>query len=95
MPDDRVSDLDVCLQEIRGLKKLMEKIDSQLRKPEVKSKDQLWTVGEVAEYLHKSKGTIQSHYQGRTDFPRSKKIGNARYWRPEEIIAWARGRRIH
>lgn len=72
------------------LKQLLTELNQRLERPEVKKEDELWTVNQVASYLHKSKGTIQSHYQGKPGFPRSKKIGNARYWKPAEIIAYAR-----
>jgi predicted DNA-binding transcriptional regulator AlpA len=81
--------------EITSLKILLTQVNTQLQKPQVKPEDELWTVDQVATYLHKSKGTIQSHYQGKPGFPRSKKIGSMRYWKPQEIISYAKKSNAH
>lgn len=87
--------LDEVKEAISRLKEMVAEVNFHLQKPEVRQQDELWTVNQVAAYLRKSKGTIQSHYQNKPGFPRSVKIGNSRYWKPGEIIAWAQKRQIH
>ena len=79
--------LNVVMQELQSIKGLLIQMKET---PMVKPDDELWTVDQVANYLHKKKGTIQSHYQGKPGFPRSKKIGNSQYWSPREIISYAK-----
>lgn len=81
---------DEVFNELSEIKAMLIAMRDQLNQPIRKPKNELWTVEQVAKYLHKSKGTIQSHYQGKPGFPRSKKIGNKHYWIPKEIIALTR-----
>ena len=84
------SDVNALVEELQSLKLLILEIRENLDHPIVKPDDELWTVEQVGHYLRKAKGTIQSHYQGKSGFPRSKKIGAKHFWNPKEIIAYAR-----
>ena len=82
--------LQQLIREVQGLKHAIEFWMEREESPKISLEDSLWTVTEVADYLHKSKGTIQSHYQNKPGFPKSKKIGATRYWKPREIMAYAK-----
>lgn len=81
--------LNQLLEEIFDLKRIIGESIPQRTQTGISLDDSLWTVEDVAGYLQKSKGTIQSHYQNRYDFPRARKIGSKRYWKPKEVIAYA------
>ena len=81
--------LHALIGEVQSLKLLIQEFIDRPKTASLSLNETLWTVEEVAKYLHKSKGTIQSHYQGKAGFPRSKKIGAKRYWKPKEVISYA------
>lgn len=83
------------MRELDVIKGLLVKAQKKQNAVGLRMENELWTVQMVADYLHKSKGTIQSHYQGKPGFPRSVKIGNAQFWKPKEIFDYATKRTTH
>lgn len=54
----------------------------------------LWDADDISVYLKVAPRTVAEKYSKLRDFPTAIKIGAQSRWKPEEVMAWAEGKKI-
>lgn len=95
---DKLNEAEKMPDEQAGLLAALQELVAQLKRPQVKADDQLWTSDDIADYLKLSADSTERRVVTRPDFPAPLQpclTGKraAKRWFAAEVIDWARKNR--